>query len=124
MAKAPRATKTQTSGKGKTAKKSAPTPKWAGWLQWLLFEFCIIAAFATVAFAVFQSLEQKRQSYLITKLIDQKTDLETALDYERNRVERLSSLDRIGDLVETHELQLAPATRPALRLDPTQENQP
>lgn len=108
----------------KSRKRNSAPPAWTGWMQWLLVELCIVTVFGMVAFSVFQSIEKKRQAYRITELISRKVELEDSVNFERNRIEGLSSLERINGLVREHQLKLAPADRPALVLDLPVEDMP
>ncbi len=113
--------KSKTQPKARRKKSDRTPPRWMGWMQWLLAELCIVAALGTVLFAVFQSLEKKRQSYLITELVNKKVQIEEELNRKKNEVEKLSSLERIAELIEEERPELAPAERPALvRQNPEQ----
>ncbi len=122
---AARGTAAKTSGRTKKSRnRRASSPRWTRWTTWLLMELCIVAVFGTIVFAVFQSVEKKRQRYLITELVYEKLRLEDALGQEQLRVEELSSLERITSLITEHGLDLAPAAQPALLLGPSKEVSP
>ena len=91
------------------------------WTRAILSYLCLLSVFSSFLVCVHLSLQEKRCSYVMADLLDEKLQLQREVSVARARVEELMRLERLERLCREGKLPLSPPTLPPLYLGSSQD---